>query len=302
MRYLSLFVLLYFFTNYSQAQNKSQALETSINNYEIATRYINYERKLSSGYDNEYGRYFKTLYNFYDPDGSPGAQVNIVNFTEKRIIEIYIFPYVHGVRQDEWMKFYSIDPDLFEGLIYVEEGDDTYINNENNVKKKKLKIAYLSTKKENLKIYEIYTKLFDVHYQIEKDPVQGENYSQQRSYVVGEFNSRYSMFFKSEKYVLNSLDEKSNLKNIKSGMTDEGLNYVTAVDDNNVYAWFFNENGVHKYVVSTFRENTNAMIKYMDKTFIKGEAMEWFDYMGKIKIYYHLTVDQKWCTMSVQVR
>lgn len=152
-----LFLLLFPF--FVHAQSKGIILE-SINN-DKTNDYISlsYERELDVRYDKEYGKYYNSLYfvNGY----REVISVAIANYKNKGIIEVYIYPYYFGKRVDDLLKVYIIKSSDFKGLKYVEDY-------EFQTDKKKIELEYISDKKEHIRLKQIDSQLFNLHYKIVK--------------------------------------------------------------------------------------------------------------------------------------
>jgi hypothetical protein len=166
MKQIFVILNILFATNFVFSQTiKGMALETTISSNNDS-RNIKYERKIDDGFDKDDGKFFRTVYNFRNPDNTPVMTIAILNFKTLNRIEIYIYPYKNGVRLNNMLQYYTLTSDSFTGLNYIEQLEEPSLNNDGSTKLN-ISISYISTKKENLIIHQINSKLFNLHYRID---------------------------------------------------------------------------------------------------------------------------------------
>lgn len=143
------------------SQSKRIAIETMT--YETSNddyRKISYERSLDVRYDDDWGKFYNTLYLFYNKQGSKIFEVAISNYERKDFIRVYFMPFDDGEIVKDKITGYNVEKSEFIRKKYSRNLEGNLTN------RKELKISYISDKKEHLYLQEIVYKPYRVHYKL----------------------------------------------------------------------------------------------------------------------------------------
>lgn len=157
-RTIILFLFL-FISSYGFSQKSGTIIETL--NYDTSNdhRKLSYVRKLDIRYDEEFGKYYNSLYLVYENGNNKVLEIAISNYKSVGKVAIYIMPCNNGKIVEDLIQYYLIKSSDFKNLEYIE-------NYEKENSRKKVYISYISNKKEHLKLFEIDSKTFNLHYKI----------------------------------------------------------------------------------------------------------------------------------------
>lgn len=143
------------------SQSSGNVIETKTFDTSNDYRKISYQKTMDIRNDNEWGKFYNTLYFIYESGNNKVAEIAISNYKTKGIIEVYIMPFNNGKIVEDMIRGFQIKNSEFIGNTYTKDFK------EKNNDKREVEVSYLSNKKEHLKITEVNYNPFNLHYKID---------------------------------------------------------------------------------------------------------------------------------------